>query len=121
MGGIFGFIIDILGSKVIGISAVTLGLIGFGGGYLEKNLSKDSKITVILLVMGATIIYETFVYVYKSIVLTSNVEIMLFIQKLLIEIIYNAVLTIILYPLMQKFGYKIEDIFKNPQILTRYF
>ena len=121
LGTVFGFVIDILGSRVIGISAVVLGIIGFAGGYLEKNLSKDSKMTVILLVMGATAVYEIVVYVYKAIILSSNIEIMIFVQKLLIEILYNALLTIILYPLMQKFGYKIEEIFKNPQILTRYF
>ena len=44
-----------------------------------------------------------------------------FIITLLIEVIYNTLLTIILYPMMQKLGYKIEDIFKGQQILTRYF
>ena len=44
-----------------------------------------------------------------------------FAKILALEIIYNGLITIILYPLMQKLGYKMEDIFKNPQILTRYF
>lgn len=65
--------------------------------------------------------HEIFVYFYKAVILSSNIEIDIFIRKLLIEIVYNGLLTIILYPLMQKFGYKMEDIFKNPQILTRYF
>lgn len=90
-------------------------------GYLDKNLSKDSKITVILLVMALTIIGEIFIYGYKAILLSIDVELMIFAKKLIIEVIYNALLTIILYPLMQKCGYKIEEIFKNPQILTRYF
>jgi len=91
------------------------------GGYLDKNFSKDSKITVIILVISATAIYEIFIYLYKAIVISIEIEILPFIKILIIEIIYNALLTIILYPLMQKIGYKIEDIFKNPQILTRYF
>ena len=81
-------------------------------GYLDKNLSKDSKITII---------GEIFIYGYKAILLSIDVELMIFAKKLIIEVIYNALLTIILYPLMQKCGYKIEEIFKNPQILTRYF
>lgn len=93
----------------------------FYGGYLDKNLSKDSKITMLLLVMGFTAGYEIFIYIYKSIILSSLVEIDIFSRKLLIEILYNILITIILYPLMQKLGYKMEDIFKNPQILTRYF
>lgn len=91
------------------------------GGYLEKNFSKDSKITVMLMVIVATIGYETFVYLYKSMVLSSNIEIFMFIRTLLVEILYNTLLTIIIYPLMQKLGYKMEGIFKKPQILTRYF
>ena len=88
---------------------------------MDKNLSKDSKITVILLVMGATAGFEISIYVYKSMSIPMNIEIWEFIKILIVEIIYNALITIILYPLMQKLGYKMEEIFKNPQILTRYF
>ena len=65
--------------------------------------------------------FETFIYIYKSIILSTNIEIVSFLKVLGIEIAYNGILTIILYPLMQKFGYKMEEVFKNPQILTRYF
>ena len=44
-----------------------------------------------------------------------------FIVKLSIEIVYNVILTIILYPLIQKGGYKLESIFKQNEVLTRYF
>ena len=54
-------------------------------------------------------------------ILGINVEILNFIIILVIEIIYNTVLTIILYPLIQKFGYYIEDEYKGNKILTRYF
>lgn len=91
------------------------------GGYLDRELSKDSKITILLLVFGFTAGYEIFVYLYRGVILSSNIEIDIFIRKLLIEILYNGLITIILYPLMQKFGYKIEEIYKNPQILTRYY
>lgn len=120
-GIIFGFIIDILGNNVIGSGLISLGVIGFFGGYLEKNLSKDSKITVMIMVIVSTAVYEIFGYLYRGIILSANIEIWIFIKKLLIEIIYNTLLTIILYPLIRKVGYKIEGIFKNEQILTRYF
>lgn len=121
MGAIFGIAIDIIGSNVIGVNAAALGLIGFLGGYLDKDLSKDSKITMILLVMGLTAGYEIFIYAYRTMVLSSNVEIDIFSRKVLIEVLYNGIITIILYPLIQKLGYKMEDIFKKTQILTRYF
>ena len=98
-----------------------MGIIGFLGGYLEKNLSKDSKITIILLVISATAGYEIFSYLYRGIVLSSNIEMFIFIKKLLVEVLFNTLITIIIYPLIQKFGYKMEDIFRSQQILTRYF
>ena len=76
---------------------------------------------MILLTIGTTIGTETFIYFYKALLLKMNIEVLSFIKILAIEAIYNAILTIILYPLIQKLGYKMEHIFKNPQILTRYF
>lgn len=102
-GVIFGFIIDLLGSSLIGGSALALGVIGFLGGYLEKNLSKDSKITVMLMVIVATAGYEIFMYLYRATILLSNIEIWEFISILAIELFFNMLLTIILYPIMQKF------------------
>ncbi len=74
-----------------------------------------------IMVICSTVCYEIFVYLYKGIVLNSNIETFEFIKILFVEVLYNTILTIILYPLMQKLGYKIEDVFKNTQILTRYF
>lgn len=91
------------------------------GGFLEKNLSKDSKITVMLMCIASTAIYEIFVYIYRGVTLSSNIEFWIFIKILLIEVLYNTLLTIIIYPLMRILGYKIEDIFKKEQMLTRYF
>ena len=93
----------------------------FYGGYLEKNFSKDSKITVMIMWILATASYEIFSYFYRSIAISANIELWIFLKMLFIEILYNTLLIIILYPLMQKLGYKIEGIFKKPQILTRYF
>lgn len=74
-----------------------------------------------IMVIVATICYEMFVYIYRTVILSSNLELLLFFKILIIEVVYNTLITIIIYPIMQKLGYKIEGIFKNPQILTRYF
>ena len=50
-----------------------------------------------------------------------NVEVLSFIKILIVEIIYNILVTIIIYPLMQKFGYYMENEYKGNKILTRYF
>jgi len=42
-------------------------------------------------------------------------------NSFLIEVIFNSVLVIILYPLIQKAGNSLERLFKNKSVLTRYF
>lgn len=56
-----------------------------------------------LMVAGATTGYEIFIYLYRGFILQSNIEFFLFIRVLIIEIIFNTLITIIIYPLMQKF------------------
>lgn len=120
-GILSGLFLDIIIGKNIGTSAIMLGIIGAIGGYFDKNFSKESKITIILMVLGSTLIYEMGTYFIQIIRLSINVELISFITKLTIEALYNVILTIILYPIFQKAGYRIEDIFKGNKILTRYF
>ena len=90
-GVIFGLLIDIFISKKIGISAIMLGTIGILGGIINAMI---------------------FSYTW---------EMVSFITKLIIEIIYNSILTIILYPTIQKAGFAAQDMFKENKILTRYY
>lgn len=120
-GILSGLFLDIVIGNNIGSKAIMLAIIAIIGAYFDKNFSKESKITILLMVIGATLIYETGLYILQIINLSINIEIGQFIYITLIETIYNIILTIILYPLIQKFGYKIENTFKEPKILTRYF
>ena len=116
-----GALIDILIGKTIGIYSVSLGIIGFLAAVFDKNFSKDSRMTIIFMVAGSTIIFEIINYLLNYMILGTNVEILNFIIILAIEVIYNIILTIILYSLIQKFGYYIENEYKGNKILTRYF
>ena len=57
----------------------------------------------------------------QYLIFSINVEILAFIKILLIEVIYNVIIIIILYPLMKLTGYEIENEIKGDKILTRYF
>lgn len=121
MGIFLGMCLDFFISKKIGISAIMLGCIGILAGIFDKNFSKDSRMTIILMTIGATAIYELGTYILNYFIISSTIEIIPFIKILLIEILYNVLLTIIFYPLLQKAGYYIEEAFRGNQILTRYF
>ncbi len=125
MGTIYGLIVGLLldfmiGTKA-GINCMGLGLIGFLATIFDKNFSKDSRMTIMVMVVAATAIFEILAYLLNYIFLSTNVELLNFIKILAIEIIYNLIITIIIYPLIQKFGYYIENEYKGNKILTRYF
>ena len=121
LGVFFGIIIDLLYGKAIGPSAVMLCVIGYLGSYFDKNFSKENKLTIIFMVAGSSFIYEIGVYFLNSIILQFEREMLYFIKIVLIEILYNVLLSIIIYPLIQKIGYVIDRNFKKNNILTRYF
>jgi len=116
-----GLILDYLVETRIGVNAILLGLVGFIAAVFDKNFSKDSRITIMLIVAGMTIAYEVIKYLISYAIIGTSIEILIFSKILIIEAIYNVVISIIIYPLMKKFGYAIEEEYKGNKILTRYF
>ena len=120
-GIIIGILIDLIVGKKLGVSIVMFGLIGLIGGIFDKNFSKESRATMMIMVAVATCIFEIGSYIIGFFIYKYNFEILAFLKILLIECIYNIIITIILYPLIQNWGYKIEEEYKGNKILTRYF
>ena len=125
MGTIYGLIVGLLLDFIIGIhigiNSIGLGIIGFVAALFDKNFSKDSRMTIMVMVVVATAIFEILSYTLNYMMADLNVEMINFIKILATELLYNLILTIIFYPAMQKFGYYIENEYKGNKILTRYF
>lgn len=121
LGIFFGLVIDFLLGKSIGISAFLLAMIGLVSEYLEKNFSKDSKLMIMLTVVIGTVFFETGYYIFQVIKWNALFELLPFIKILLIEITFNIILTIIIYPLIQNMGNKLENIFTTKKILSKYY
>ncbi len=120
-GIILGFILDFIFRQKIGVTAMTLGLVGIIAKLFDKNFSKDSRITVMIIIGISTAIFEIISYIANYIVFSGSIEIVAFAKILSIEVIYNIILTIILYPIIQKIGYYVENTYQENNILTRYF
>lgn len=120
-GIIFGLLLDLFLSRNIGISAIMLGIVGIIGVVFDKNFSKENRITLIVMVILSTIVFETGEYIVAYFINKFDLELITFIQILLIECLYNSILTIILYPLIQNLGNRVETEYKGNKILTRYF
>lgn len=120
-GVLAGIIWDLAIGTQTGVNAVALGLVGLLAAIFDKNFSKDSRATIMFMVLGSTIVFEILVLIMNYAIFATNVEIINFVRILAIEVIFNLILVIILYPLMQKSGYYIENEYKGNRILTRYF
>ena len=73
------------------------------------------------MVFGSTLFYEIGSYIFYLIRLPIQFELYSFTKILLVEAVYNIIIIIIVYPLIQKAGYALENTFKVKNILTRYF
>lgn len=120
-GVVFGLLLDLFIGKKIGITAIMLGTVGIIGTIFDRNFSKENRMTLIIMVLISTIVLEVGTYILSYFINNTYIQITPFIEILLIECFYNMLLTIILYPLIQIFGSRIETEYKGNKILTRYF
>lgn len=121
LGIILGIILDLLTGKIIGISSIMFVIIVILADIYDKNFSKDNRMTIMIMVASTTIIFETGIYMLNLLKLSIPLELISFIKILIIEVIYNTILTIIIYPIIQNSGTLLEESFKEQKILTRYF
>lgn len=74
-----------------------------------------------LMVATTTFICEILSYIIQILVFKLQIKILPFIKILLIEILYNIIIVIIIYPLIEKAGNLLEKAFKEKKVLTKYF
>ena len=120
-GIIVGVILDTLLGQVVGINMIAYSLVAILAIVFDKNFSKDSRATITVMIIAATLIFEVVSIICSYIILHINVDLWIFIKTLLIETIFNLIITIIIYPLFQNVGEIVENEYKGSQVLTRYF
>lgn len=116
-----GLYIDMLNGRVLGIASIMLVGISFFAKFMNKNFTNDTKITMVLIVALSTFLYEIGYYIASIWKLQINVEIFQFIKIVCIETFFNSMLTIILYPVIQKFGNYLSEIFNKRNFISGYF
>ena len=122
LGIVFGLFLDFFIGKRIGLNAIMLSVAGLVGGILDKSFSKESRITFMTMTFAVTILCEIINYTLQIIILNVEPMFIRFMEITIIEAIYNAILIIILYPLIQKAGNKTEEVFnKRRSTLMRYY
>ena len=123
IGILYGMCLDLFIGKRIGINAIMLALAGLIGGVLDKSFLKDNRLNFMFMSIAVTILCETINYILQIIILGADQQIIMFTKIIIIEAIYNSILVMILYPLIQKIGNRIEEIHteKRSKALMRYY
>ncbi len=101
-GLLIGIIQDVLFSPVIGINAFIYFFAGYVMGLAENKLIKDNIFIPLLFSILGTIYYNFSYYVFMFF-LSQNIPFLSFAKDvLLIEIIYNSILSIPIYKIFSK-------------------
>lgn len=116
-GILFGILLDLFIGIKIGINAISLAVVGLTSEILDKNFSKDNRINVMFLTSILTILAETIIYILQILFCGVNVQIVDFIKIIMIEVIYNAILMALIYPMFLALGTKIENDFTQNTFL----
>lgn len=115
---ICGVWLDSIYGEVIGITPAMFCLIGFIATWFDSLWSKDEKISIVIMVIIATFIFEFGSYFLKSIIIGFDIEIIPFLKILALEELYNMLLTIIFFGLIKKLGYSMERKLKRSNMYT---
>lgn len=121
LGIIFGLLLDLFIGERLGINAIVLGIAGLLGGIFSKSFSKDSRLTIMLMSCVSTFICELILYIIQIILFGLSIEVLEFLKIILIEILFNAMIIIIIYPIIGKSGNLLEKTFNENKTLKGYY
>ena len=74
-----------------------------------------------LMAAATAFVCELISYIYQIILFKLSIEIFAFIKIVLIEILFNSMIIIIIYPIIERVGILLERIFTEDKVLTRYY
>ena len=69
----------------------------------------------------ATFVCELISYILQIVLFKLSFELVAFIKIILLEILFNSMIIIIIYPIIEKSGMLLEKIFTESKILTKYY
>ena len=116
-----GLLLDFFTGTNIGFNAISLGTVGFIGGLLDKNFSKENMFNIIIMLMLTTIVNEVIIYTLKITICKATIELLPFLKIVVLEVLYNIVIFAIFYPILIKIGEKLNTTFTKEKGFMRYY
>lgn len=104
-----GLMQDCFFSMYVGSNVFLYTLIGYICGMLCKGFYKENFFIAVGVITGATFVYG-FMYYVINILLRGYTDLLYFAEKIIIpEMVYNALLSVVLYNLLMAFNEWLED------------
>lgn len=108
VGFVYGLLADIAWGRVLGLSTLLYTIAGVGAGFLNRNFSKENKLSMVMLSLLTTVVLETILYMFYGVGNRYEFEVSHFITMLILESAYNMLLTIWCFRPIAWFGEKIN-------------
>jgi len=70
---------------------------------------------------ATTLICELISYILQILLFNLSIEVFTFVKLILIETLFNSMIIIIIYPIIEKSGILLERIYAKDKVLTRYY
>lgn len=96
-GFTYGILVDIAIHRTLGIYALFYTLTGILAGFLNHNFSKENKLSMVMLTLIVTLIFESGIYFCNILLRQFEFELLSFLLILILEAAYNMLLTVLLF------------------------
>ena len=97
LGATYGFLLDLLFGKSLGVYFTLYGLLGFASGELSRGFSKDNKMSMYYMVAIFTIITEIVTNLLFVLIYNYEFEIVAIGKKIILETLYNIIMVRVLF------------------------
>lgn len=107
-GVLFGLLIDIFFSPVLGFHTLLLAYIGYFNGYCYRIFYDDDIKMPALLIAGSSFAYALFVYLFRFL-LRGRISLLFYMKRIIIpEVICTTLITLVVYRLLLALNHKLE-------------
>lgn len=103
-----GLISDFACGRVIGLYTI-LGLyLGLFAGRFNKRFFKDNYLVALVFMIVCTFVYESVIYILSVFIYNRDFHVILAFIKIAIEAFLNAIIAVIIYPMLLKLNLNFE-------------
>lgn len=108
VGFIFGLLFDLTYGRAFGLYAFLGMHIGIILGQSNKRFFKDNYIVAVTFTGFATIVFETFIYIFAIFAYNQNFDFGAYFINIMLITLANVILSIIIYPILLKINIGVE-------------